>query len=189
MPKDQPAALEVLKSEVVFAGRIWDVLSETFSYNDEPLVREFVKHPGAVAVVAVNERQEVLLIKQYRHPVREYLWEIPAGLLDVEGEARIEGGKRELLEETGYIAENWQELISFHTTPGGNSETITIFLAQELRHQGHDLVLEGEEVDMQVSWVPLADAVSSILKSEMRSPSAAVGIMAVALKLGVTPSV
>lgn len=189
MPKDQPAALEVLKSEVVFAGRIWDVLSETFSYNNESLVREFVKHPGAVAVVALNERQEVLLIKQYRHPVREFLWEIPAGLLDVDGESFEAAAKRELLEETGYIAEDWQSLNSFHTTPGGNSETIHIFLAQQLRHQGHDLVLEGEEVDMQLEWVSLADAVSSILKSEMRSPSAAVGIMAVALKFGVTPSV
>ena len=189
MPKDQPIALDVLKSEVVFAGRIWDVLRETFDYNGEPLVREFVKHPGAVAVVAINERQEVLLIKQYRHPVGEYLWEVPAGLLDVEGESLEEAAKRELLEETGFVAENWQLLNSFHTTPGGNSETIHIFLAQELRHQGHDLDLEGEEVDMQVDWVPLTDAVSSILKSEMRSPSASVGIMALALKLGVTPSV
>lgn len=186
MPYDQDASLSVSKRDVVFKGKIWDVVSETFNYNDAQLTREFVAHPGAVAVIALNEDQEILLIKQYRHPVREYLWEIPAGLLDMPGESRLEAAKRELLEETGYIAAQWQELIEFHTTPGGNDETITIFVAQELRLQGHDLELEGEEVDLELRWVPLAEALGSVLKSEMRSPSAGYGIMALAHQLGVT---
>ena len=144
-----------------------------------------VSHPGAVAVIALNDAGEVLLINQYRHPVREYLWEIPAGLLDVPGEAKLEAAKRELLEETGYIAAEWSDLIEFHTTPGGNNETIAIFLAKGLRHQGHDFELEGEETDMDLAWVPLEEAVSSVLTSQMRSPSAAVGLMALALKLGI----
>ena len=185
MPKDQNASLSVSKRDVVFKGKIWDVVSETFDYNGTTLVREFVAHPGAVAVIALNEQQEILLIKQYRHPVREYLWEIPAGLLDIPGEARIEAAKRELLEETGYIAQAWQELIEFHTTPGGNDETITIFVAQGLRLQGHEFELEGEEVDLELRWVPLADALTSVLKSEMRSPSAGYAIMALAHQLGV----
>lgn len=180
MPKDEPASLKVAKREVVFTGKIWDVISEAFDYNGTQLVREFVAHPGAVAVIALNENQEVLLIKQYRHPVREYLWEIPAGLLDVPGESRLEAAKRELLEETGYIADEWQELISFHTTPGGNDETITIFVAEKVRHQGHDLELEGEETDLELRWVPLAEALESVLKSEMRNPSAGYGLMALA---------
>ena len=183
MPKDRPASLAISESEVVFSGKIWDIKSESFDYNGATLVREFVAHPGAVAVIALNEANQVLLINQYRHPVREYLWEIPAGLLDMPGESKVEAAKRELLEETGYIAESWSELIEFHTTPGGNNETIAIFLARDLRHQGHDLELEGEETDMQVAWVPLAEALSSVLDSEMRSPSAAVGIMAAAHKL------
>lgn len=182
MPKDQRASLSVSKRDVVFKGKIWDIVSETFQYNGTPLVREFVAHPGAVAVIAQNENDEVLLIKQYRHPVREYLWEIPAGLLDVPGESRLEAAKRELLEETGYIADHWEELISFHTTPGGNDETITVFVANQVRHQGHDLELEGEETDLELRWVPLADAVQSVLNSEMRSPSAGYGLMALALK-------
>ena len=182
MPKDQPASLSVSKRDAVFKGKIWDIVSETFQYNGTPLVREFVAHPGAVAVIAQNENDEVLLIKQYRHPVREYLWEIPAGLLDVPGESRLEAAKRELLEETGYIADHWEELISFHTTPGGNDETITVFVAKQVRHQGHDLELEGEETDLELRWVPLADAVQSVLNSEMRSPSAGYGLMALALK-------
>jgi ADP-ribose pyrophosphatase len=169
---------------VVFKGRIWDVVAEQFDYNGQELTREFVAHPGAVAVVALNEDREVLLINQYRHPVRSYLWEIPAGLLDQPGEAGLEAAKRELLEETGYVAGGWQELITFHTTPGGNDETITVFLATELVHQGHELELEGEEIDMQVRWVPLQDALQSILKSDMKSPTAVVGIMALALQLG-----
>ena len=185
MPKDRPAALAISKSEVVFEGKIWDITRESFDYNGETLVREFVAHPGAVAVVALNDADQVLLINQYRHPVREYLWEIPAGLLDLPGESKLEAAKRELLEETGYIAESWEELIEFHTTPGGNNETIAIFLARQLRHQGHELELEGEESDLKVEWVSLSEALDSVLASEMRSPSAAVGIMAAARKLGI----
>lgn len=181
MPKDQRASLSVSKRDVVFKGKIWDIIRETFDYNGTSLVREFVAHPGAVAVIAQNEKDEVLLIKQYRHPVREYLWEIPAGLLDVPGESKLEAAKRELLEETGYIADHWEELISFHTTPGGNDETITVFVAKRVRHQGHDLELEGEETDLEIRWVPLAEALQSVLNSEMRSPSAGYGLMALAL--------
>jgi 8-oxo-dGTP pyrophosphatase MutT (NUDIX family) len=185
MPKDRPASLAISKSEVVFEGKIWDIKRESFDYNGETLVREFVAHPGAVAVIALNDSDQVLLINQYRHPVREFLWEIPAGLLDMPGESKLEAAKRELLEETGYIAESWAELMEFHTTPGGNNETIAIFLARELRHQGHDFELEGEETDMKVEWFPLVEAVESVLASDMRSPSAAVGIMAAARKLGI----
>jgi 8-oxo-dGTP pyrophosphatase MutT (NUDIX family) len=155
MPKDRPASLAISESEVVFNGKIWDIKRESFDYNGKTLVREFVAHPGAVAIVALNQDNEVLLINQYRHPVREYLWEIPAGLLDMPGESKLEAAKRELLEETGYIAESWSELIEFHTTPGGNNETIAIFLARELRHQGHEFELEGEETDMKVEWLSL----------------------------------
>jgi 8-oxo-dGTP pyrophosphatase MutT (NUDIX family) len=185
MPKDRPTHLAIGKSEVVFEGKIWDIKRESFDYNGQTLAREFVAHPGAVAVIALNSSDEVLLINQYRHPVREYLWEIPAGLLDVPGESKLEAAKRELLEETGYIAESWSELIEFHTTPGGNDETIAIFLARALRHQGHEFELEGEETDMKVEWFPLAEALESVLRSDMRSPSAAVGIMAAARKLGI----
>ena len=188
MPKDQPALPEVLATEVPFEGRIWNIARETFNYNGHKLVREFVQHPGAVAILAIDESQRVLLIRQYRHPVRSYLWEIPAGLLDVAGESRLEAAKRELLEETGYEAADWQELTSFMTTPGGNDEVITIFIARSLTHVGHNLELEGEETDMLVEWVPLSEALASVLKADMQSPSAVVGILNAAIKLGVSPA-
>lgn len=186
MPQDESASLSTSKRDVVFDGKIWNVVRETFKYAESSLTREFVDHPGAVAVIALNESQEVLLIKQYRHPVREYLWEIPAGLLDVKGESLLDAAKRELLEETGYIADSWKELVSFHSTPGGNNETITVFLATEVQHHGHDFALVGEEQDLVLRWVPLAEALASILKSEMRSPSAGYGLMALANLLGVS---
>ncbi|MEN9714625.1 MAG: hypothetical protein RJA35_92 [Actinomycetota bacterium] len=186
MPKDQRVEPKITASEIVFEGKIWDIARESFEYNGQTLVREFVKHPGAVAVLALDDQQRVLLIRQYRHPVRSYLWEIPAGLLDVEGEPRLEAAKRELMEETGYTARQWTKLMDFMTTPGGNDEVITIFLAQDLEHVGHDLELEGEEVDMIKEWFPLSEALASVLASEIQSPSAAVGIMAAAHRLGVT---
>jgi 8-oxo-dGTP pyrophosphatase MutT (NUDIX family) len=188
MPKDLPATPLVTKTEVPFVGKIWNIVRESFDYNGVSLVREFVQHPGAVAILAIDEQQRVLLIRQYRHPVRSYLWEIPAGLLDIPGEPRIDAAKRELLEETGYQAETWSELTNFMTTPGGNDEVITIFLAQNLKHVGHDLELEGEETDMLVEWFPLSEALQSVLSWQMQSPSAVVGIMAAAFKLGVQPS-
>lgn len=181
MPKDESAALPVLASETVFEGRIWNVKRDLVDYKGEQITREYVAHPGAVAIVAVNEKSEVLLVRQYRHPVGEYLWEIPAGLLDIAGESKLNAAQRELHEETGWIATQWEELTSFYTTPGGNSEEINIYLAQDLTFRGHSLQLEGEEADMQVEWVPIAEAVTSIMKSEMKSPSTVVGLLALAI--------
>lgn len=183
MPKDQPAAFEVKSSDVVFAGRVWDVVTERFDYNGQLLQRDFVKHTGAVAVLALDDKNRILMIRQYRHPVREYLWEIPAGLLDVPGESRLEAAKRELFEETGYQACKWVELQNFYTTPGGNDEQITIFCASDLKHVGHELDLEGEESDMIKEWVDFEVALESVRRSEIKSPQATIGIMALALAL------
>ena len=85
---DEPSPRRLLSSRTVYEGRIWDVVSDSFQLNDDgdPLVRDYIDHPGAVAVLPMNDDGDVLLIKQYRHPVGMDLWEIPAGLLDVEGE-------------------------------------------------------------------------------------------------------
>jgi ADP-ribose pyrophosphatase len=182
MPKDQPFAVNVSSSEVALRGMIWNVQREVFEFADQTLTREFVEHPGAVAIVAINEAGQVLLIRQYRHPVGELLWEIPAGLLDVDGESHESAARRELLEETGYLAGELEPLIEFFTTPGGSTEKISIFLARDLELSKERPALEGEEVDMLVEWVALDDALSAVLASEIKSPSAAVGIMAVALR-------
>jgi ADP-ribose pyrophosphatase len=182
MPKDQPFAANVSSSEVVFDGMIWNVKRESFDFANETLTREFVEHPGAVAVVAINDENQVLMIRQYRHPVGEFLWEIPAGLLDVEGESELLAAERELLEETGYRAAEIEPLIDFYATPGGNSEMIRVFVARGLEFVGRPAEQEGEERQLIVEWVDLSSALDSVLKSEIKSPSAAVGIMALALQ-------
>ncbi len=94
--------------------------------------RDYQVHPGSVAVLALDEEDRVLLIKQYRHPVRQKLWEIPAGLLDVPGENPLHAARRELYEEAHVKAGDWRVLTDVYTSPGGCDEAVRIFLARDL---------------------------------------------------------
>lgn len=185
MPNDQPVEIPASSSRLIHKGMVWDLVSDTFDFNGEELTREYVKHTGAVAVLTVNDSDELLLLKQYRRPVGSYLMEFPAGLLDVPGEPKLDCAKRELAEEANLQANHWEELISFHATPGGNSETITVFIAKGLSNADSDYVTSGEEKDMPQSWVPITDALESVLRSDIKSPTAVVGILAYALKMGI----
>jgi len=180
MPKDQDFVTQISDRKTVFQGMIWNVVSETFEFADQTLTREYVEHPGAVAVLAVNAANEVLMIRQFRQPVRKYLWEIPAGLLDIPGESLEAAALRELHEETGYQSKKLSHLIDFFTTPGGNNEMIRIFMAQELEFVGRPVNQEGEERDLQIEWIPFNEVLSSILQSEVKSPSAVVAVLAAA---------
>jgi 8-oxo-dGDP phosphatase len=185
MPNDQPVEIPATSSQLIHKGMVWDLVSDTFDFNGEQLTREYVKHTGAVAVLTINEKDELLLLKQYRRPVGSFLMEFPAGLLDVPGEPKLDCAKRELAEEANLRASHWEELISFHATPGGNSETITVFVAKGLSDAASDYVASGEEKNMPQSWVPITEALESVLRSEIKSPTAVVGIMAYALKTGI----
>ena len=181
--RDEPVDDEVTASDAVYEGRVWDVRSDTFRYNGDHLVRQYVEHPGAAAIVAIDDGGRVLLIQQYRHPIRHRDWEIPAGLLDVAGEAPLETAKRELIEEADLRAENWQPLVSIFTTPGGNDEVVHIFLARGLTPVGEAHAREAEEADIRVEWVPLADAVTGVLEGRLRNGILSVGLLAAAEKL------
>jgi len=184
MPNDLPVEILATSSRLIHKGMVWDLVADTFDFNGEELTREYVKHTGAVAVLTLNDKQEVLLLKQYRRPVGSFLMEFPAGLLDVPGESKLDCAKRELSEEADLQASHWEELISFHASPGGNSETITVFVAQGLTGANSDYVTSGEEKDMPKTWVPISEALDSVLSSEIKSPTAVVGLMAYALKTG-----
>ena len=130
----------------------------------------------------MNDAGEVLLIKQYRHPVGMDLWEIPAGLLDVEGEDFVVGAARELAEEADLVADRWNVLADFFNSPGSSSEAIRIYLARGLSEvPGHERhVRTDEEAEIELHWTPLDDAVRAVLDGRLHNPSAVVGILAAA---------
>ncbi|SFU09528.1 NUDIX hydrolase [Arthrobacter sp. ov118] len=181
---DEPSPRRLLSSRKVYEGRIWDVVSDSFQLNDDgdALVRDYIQHPGAVAVLPMNDAGEVLLIKQYRHPVAMDLWEIPAGLLDVEGEDFVVGAARELAEEADLVADRWNVLVDFFNSPGSSSEAIRIYLARGLSdvpgHERH--VRTDEESEIELHWTPLDAAVRAVLEGRLHNPSAVVAILAAA---------
>ena len=181
---DEPSPRRLLSSRTVYEGRIWDVVSDSFQLDDDgdPLVRDYIDHPGAVAVLPMNDAGEVLLIKQYRHPVGMDLWEIPAGLLDVEGEDFVAGAARELAEEADLVAGKWNVLADFFNSPGSSSEAIRIYLARDLSDvPGHELhVRTDEEAEIELHWIPLEAAVLAVLEGRLHNPSAVVGVLAAA---------
>ncbi len=152
---------------------------ETFHLGDHELTRDFLQHMGAVAVLAINDDEEVLTIHQYRHPVAANLLEIPAGLLDFPEESPLEAAKRELHEETGYTAKNWSVLCDFCTSPGSSSEAVRIFLARGLNFEGFDSsVLDAEETELAPQWIPISKLLEFIAQGQMSSPTAVLAVTA-----------
>ena len=180
---DEPVALAVRESDLVYEGRVWDVRSDTFDYNGHEIVRQYVAHPGAAATVALDDDERVLLIQQYRHPIRHRDWEVPAGLLDVEGEPPLATAQRELAEEADLAASSWEPLVSIFTTPGGNDEIVHLFLARGLTPIADAHAREAEEADIRIEWIPLADAVAGVLAGRLRNGILAVGVLAAAERL------
>ncbi|PPH23539.1 NUDIX domain-containing protein [Rathayibacter toxicus] len=175
---DEPVEPEILSSERVFTGMVWGVRAETFRYGDGQLRREFLDHTGAVAVLALDEQDRVALIKQYRHPVRSREWEIPAGLLDIEGEDPLRAAQRELGEEIDLRASRWDLLAEFASSPGGSDEMIRVYLARGLFATDSAFDREAEEADMQVRWVALDDVVEAVLARRLRNPSLTIAALA-----------
>ena len=184
-PADEPLEPTVISSEIVYEGRVWDVRSDTVAYGDGTIVRQYVDHPGAAAVVALDEDGRMLLIQQYRHPIRHRDWEIPAGLLDVDGESPLETARRELAEEADLEAAEWEPLVSIFTTPGGNDEIVHLFLARGLSPAGAVHGREDEEADIVLEWVALEEVVAGILAGRLRNGIMTVGALTAAERLRV----
>lgn len=126
----------LIERQEVFAGRLISlVVDELRLPTGVEVTREVVLHPPAVAILPVLPDERLLLVKQYRHPVEDHLWEIPAGLIEA-SESPLVAAKRELREETGYEAGEWKELLSFFTSPGFTDERITLFEASDLESAG-----------------------------------------------------
>ena len=167
----------VLSTEVAYTGRIISVHKDEVAMpGGTTSQRDVVVHPGAVAVVALDERG-VLLVNQYRHPVRQHLDELPAGLLDHDGESALAGAQRELAEEAGLAAATWHVLVDALSSAGMTDEAVRVYLARDLSDVERD-VQEHEEVEMTSSWVPLAEAVHRILAGELENALACIGLLA-----------
>lgn len=165
-------------SETIHVGKIFALRADDVQMPGGTVARrEVVEHYGAVAIVALDEDGRIALVYQYRHPVRRRLWELPAGLLDVGGEAPVVTAARELHEEAGLRAEHWAVLVDIISAPGFSDESVRIYLATGLtdigRPEAHD-----EEADLVQEWIPLADAAQRVLDGEIVNSLAAAGILA-----------
>ncbi|MBS1673988.1 MAG: NUDIX hydrolase [Actinobacteria bacterium] len=181
--RDEPFSPEVLSSETVYRGAVWPILEDRVRYGEGEIVRQYIAHPGAVAVVAMDDAGRVLLIQQYRHPIRERDWELPAGLLDVVGEDPADAGRRELAEEADLVASRWELLGAIHSTPGSNSELIHVYLATGLSAADETFAREDEEADIRLAWVPLAEAADAVTEGRMRNGILAYGVLAAERRL------
>ncbi|CAN5771954.1 NUDIX domain-containing protein [soil metagenome] len=172
---------EVERSEQIYRGRVITLLRDTVAMPDgQSGVREVVTHPGAAVVVALDEADRVVLVRQYRHPVRGYLWELPAGLLDVEGEPAHRSAARELAEEAGLIAAQWHTLLDLRSSPGFSDEAVRVYLARELSDvaETERYVGEHEESDLTVERHDLDEAVGWALAGRMENAAAVAGVLA-----------
>ena len=178
---DVPLAWPVQSSSVLGHGHIADFREDEIRTPDGSLIkREYLQHPGAVAVIALDAAERVALVRQYRHPVRHRLVEPPAGLLDVDGEDYLAAVQRELAEEVDLAAGEWHVLVDQFSTPGIVGESLRVYLARDLRGAPapDGFVREGEEADMDVVWAPLSDLVDAVLGGHLHNPSLVSGVLA-----------
>lgn len=178
---DEQDDYEVVESETVFEGRIVTLRRDTVRMPEGTTsIREVVSHIGAVGVVALDDDGNVVLVNQYRHPVQARLDELPAGLLDVDGESALDAAKRELLEEAALVAEDWDVLLDLHTSPGFSTEALRLYLARGLSAapDRDGFRPEHEESTMTVRREPLGDTVRRALAGHITNATAVAGLLA-----------
>ncbi len=172
---DEAIMEKIIGEESLFEGRLVKLhkLDVTLP-SGKPALREVVRHPGASAVVPVDERGMVTMVKQFRAAVGRVLLEIPAGKLDYKGEDRLEAAKRELREETGLTAANWVHLTDITTTPGFCDELISIYLATGLTSGDTD---PDEDEFLNIVKLPLSELVSMVMRGEIGDSKTLTGLL------------
>ncbi len=185
---DLPLCWPVVRHQVLGRGAVSDFVNDTVETpTGDLMARQYLLHPGAVAVIAWDDEDRIAVVRQYRHPVGFQLTEPPAGLLDSDDASFVGAAQRELAEETGLAASDWRVLVDIFTTPGANQESLRIFLARGLSHVGRPegFVLDHEEADMEICWVPRADLVDAVFSGRVQSPTMVTGTLALeAARLG-----
>ena len=169
---------QTVSSETVYNGTILALRTDQVMMpGGATAEREIVEHYGAVAVAAVDDDDQLAMIYQYRHALGRRLWELPAGLLDEPGENPAEAAARELLEETGLVAEQWRLLIDIALSPGFCDESVRVYLARGLDLVGRPEA-DHEEADLTVHWLGLRQALDQVLSGEIVNATTAAGVLA-----------
>jgi len=173
--------VRVNRQEIIRHGRVFDVTLENVSLpNGACIDMEIIRHPGAAAIVALTDNHEILMLKQYRHAIGTYWWEIPAGTFDGR-EAPLTCAQRELTEETGYAARNWEALGAVTPLPGYSDEKIHLFLARDLTPA--DQHLDFDEI-IEVHPLPLDQVVAMIIDGRIDDAKSITAVFRVLHKLG-----
>jgi ADP-ribose pyrophosphatase len=178
---DTPLRWPVTDHRVKATGIIADFVEDTvLSPEGETMSREYLRHPGSVAILALDEDERVAVLSQYRHPLGWKLLEIPAGLLDVSGEPPLHAAQRELAEEVGLAADNWSVLIDYFNSPGITDELARIYLATGLRAVPTPEGFErhGEELDMKIGWMPLEEIYAAIFAGQVQNVALMIAALA-----------
>jgi len=174
---DDFSSPEIVTSEVMFAGHVWNIRQDVFVLDGDRITREYVDHTGAVAVLALDDEDRVLLIKQYRHPVRMRDWELPAGLLDITGESPLLAAQREFAEEVDLVAGRWDLLSEFMTSPGGSNEVLRVYLARDISDAPARFERLEEEAGIEVRWAPLDEVVDAVLSRDVQNSILAIAAL------------
>lgn len=180
---DRPTSWAVESRDELASGHVIGMVRDRVrTPSDERITREWITHPGAVGVIALDDEDHVVVVRQYRHPAGFTLIEPPAGLLDAEGESSVDAAARELAEEALLAADEWRVLVDLLTSPGASEESVRIFLATGLREapRPDGFELAGEEAHMDVHRVPLADLVDAVLGGRVQNPLLVAGTLALA---------
>ena len=168
---------KVLKSEKLYVGKVFNLVVDHVEYpSGNRGIREVAQHPGGAVVVPVLPRGDVLLVRQFRYPMKQYLYELPAGKLNPNEDPRI-CAARELEEETGYVAESWEKLTAIYTTPGFCDELLHIYLARDVKKSGKGQQLEEGELNLTIETVPFQKAVTMIETGEIVDSKSICGIL------------
>ncbi len=179
VPEDWPVqdSEDLYRSELPFALRA-DRVRHPDQPDEEPFTRVVLEHPGAVVVLAVDDEERVFCLRQYRHPARMRMLELPAGLLDVAGEEPRASAERELLEEAGLEAGSWTGLGTAYSSPGISAERMHFYLARDLRSGDRgDFVAAHEEADMVTLWVPYADLLAACLDGRVEDAPVLIAVL------------
>jgi ADP-ribose diphosphatase len=165
--------MKITESKEVYKCKIFRVTEDKAvdAKNGFEIARSIVRHPGSAVMMAVDDRKRILLVRQYRLPAEDYLWELPAGKVD-EGEKPLQTAKRELAEETGFQARTWKKLASFYASPGYVQERMTVFKATDLK-AGDATPMDDERIEIR--WFKKKDVAEMIRDGKIQDAKTIVG--------------